>query len=146
MVDRSKRYDKSQKKKDGAPGGTEEAKGKAEATASGKDAPHPKDQPEKTSDPGPEAGHDAAFGVVAERHKREHADMSKRHVDEHAAMVEKHAKEAKDMHVRHGKEMVDAVSGAKAAAEASAGEPPKATAEKTATQKTENKGKGGSSA
>lgn len=127
MVDRSKRYN------NGAGG----AKAEAEKTASGKDAPHPANQPEKTTDPGPEAGKDATWGVVADRHKREHADMSKRHADAHASMVEAHAKEAKDMHARHQKDMQEHMAGAAATAEKTAGSPP------TDTVKSKDEGKKG---
>lgn len=127
-VDRSKRYS-----------GTAKAKAKAEATASGKSAPHPKDQPSKTTDPGPDKGKDATWGVVADRHKREHGDMTKRHADELAATVERHAKEAKDMHGRHGGEMQDHLEqSAKGKAEATAGSPP------TDTVKSKDEGKKGS--
>ena len=58
-------------------------------------------------DKGPDAGHDATWGVVAERHKAEHAAMTKRHGEEGAGMHERHGKEGKDMMARHHKEMQD---------------------------------------
>lgn len=120
MVDRSTRYSKPGK----APGGTAGAKTGAEKTAGGKAAPHPKDQPEKKSDPGPEAGKDATWGVVADRHKREHGDMSKRHAEELAATLERHGKEAKDLQGRHSTEMVEQLKAPEAKAEKTAGDPP----------------------
>lgn len=89
--------------------------------------PHAKD-PDKAGkvgeDKGPQAGHSATMGVMAERHKAEHTAMHKRHGEAMAAMHESHAKEAKEMHGRHSKEMQDHMeSGAEHKADASAGSP-----------------------
>jgi len=120
MVDRSQRYKDS-------PKGTEAAKKIAEKTAGGKDAPHA-DNPDKAGkvgeDPGPSAGRDSTWGVVADRHKREHADMTKRHSDEHVSVSERHTKEARDMMARHHKEMADHMESAAAGkVDATAGSP-----------------------
>lgn len=150
---RAKRYanpPKAQKQgQKGAPGGTSSAKTEAEKTP-GRDGTPTAADPGKVgkqgSDTGPDSGHDATWGVVAERHSREHADMVKRHAadhtahaDAHAKMVERHAKEAKDMHARHGKELMDSsVTDAKDDAEKTAG-----NGFPTDTQRAEEKGKKG---
>src|SRR5262245_1158081 len=110
---RSKRYDNPQKapKKGGAAPNKDEAAAKSEAEkTAGTARPHA-DDPDKVGevgkDPGPEAGKDATWGVVASRHKTEHGDMLKRHVSEHEQMVGRHHEEAGKMHARHSKEMQD---------------------------------------
>jgi hypothetical protein len=113
--DRSARYNHASSKKGMEP---QEKKPAAEAakTADGKNAPH---EPsvgkvgKEGSDPGPEKGKDATWGVTADRdhpaarHKREHSDMLKRHSEEAASMHERHAGEAKTMHSRHSSELQD---------------------------------------
>lgn len=135
-MDRTKRYANPPKApKKGGEANPEERKAKSEAEATaGGGMPHPKD-PDKIghvgADPGPEGGHDQTWGVVAERHKREHGDMLKRHAAEHVShanmrheMVERHHKEAKDMHGRHAKELADHFEqGAEASLERTAGSP-----------------------
>jgi hypothetical protein len=91
--DHSKRYNHP-RSQGGAPKGTEGAAAKAEATAgSPPSATDPKGAIHKP-DEGPAAGHDATWGVVAERHSRERQEASDRQMAE-----------MKDMHARHGKEM-----------------------------------------
>lgn len=126
---RSKRYDNPPKaKKGGAAPNKEESAAKTEAEkTAGSGMPHA-DDPGKVgkegSDPGPEAGKDSGWGVVASRHKSEHGDMLKRHASEHEQMVGRHHDEAGKMHARHGKEMQDAMEqGAASKAEATAGSP-----------------------
>jgi hypothetical protein len=121
---RAKRYDNPQKapKRGGAAPDKDEsaAKAAAEKTA-GHGMPHP-DNSDKAgkvgSDPGPEGGKDATWGVVAARHKQEHADMLKRHAADHVAhansrheMVARHHDEAAKMHARHAKELMEATAG-----------------------------------
>lgn len=114
---RAKRYDNPPRPKGkggGAPDKDETtAKAAAEKTA-GSGMPHA-DSPDKAgkigSDPGPETGKDATFGVVAARHKTEHADMLKRHGGEHEQMVGRHHEEAAKMHARHAKELMEASAG-----------------------------------
>ncbi len=144
---RAKRYDNSPKgKRGGAPNKeTEAAKSEAEKTA-GRGMPHA-DDPGKVgkvdSDPGPEAGKDATWGVVASRHKQERQAMHKRHAEEHVAhattrqeMVGRHHKEDMEMSSRHQKEMQDALEeGAEGEAERSAGSP-----KELGTAKPEGKG------
>lgn len=139
VEDRSKRYanpPKAPKRNGGAPNPEEgEAKRKAEATA-GSGMPtdqHPGPVGKVGEDPGPEGGHDATWGVVADRHKQEHGDMLKRHHADHLAhsearhaMVSRHGEEAKKMHARHQEEMANAMEGeATQEAERTAGSPPK---------------------
>lgn len=64
------------------------------------------------------------FGVVAERHKREHGDMIKRHAEEMAATHERHGAESKTMLGRHHKELQDHMEGgAERAEDKTAGAP-----------------------
>jgi hypothetical protein len=145
--DRTKRYanpPKHGKKAAGAAPAAETgaAKSEAEKTASGKDAPHPKD-PDKVgkvgADPGPDAGTDATWGVVASRHKREHGEMLKRHGEEHEGMRGRHETEAKAMHTRHASEMKDhQEEGAESEAEATAGTPKELGKEKPEGDKGSN--------
>ena len=141
VEDRSKRYanpPKAPKKNGGAPPEEGTAERKAEATA-GRGMPsdeHPGPVGKVGSDPGPEGGHDQTFGVIAARHKQEHAGMLKRHGEEHSGMVERHHKEAKEMHGRHAKEMEDHFeSGAEASAERTAGSPEELGSEKSEGKK-----------
>lgn len=128
VENRAKRYDNPPKApRKGGEANPEErtAKGEAEATAGGgptDERPGPVGK--IGSDPGPEGGRDETWGVVAARHKTEHAGMLKRHGEEHSGMVERHHKEAKEMHGRHAKEMADHFeSGAEASLERTAGSP-----------------------
>lgn len=106
MADRMARYAHSPKgaKSHGAPAGEGAAEAEAKKTAGGENAPHA-DNPDKAgkigSDPGPDAGEDTTWGVVASRHAREHGDMLKRHGEEMTATHERHHAEAKTMHKRH---------------------------------------------
>ena len=123
--DRSARY--KQSGKGGSPAGTKTAASEAEKTAGGSNAPHA-NNPDKIgkvgADPGPDAGHDATWGVVAARHKREHGEMHKRHGEEIMGMHDRHASEAKAMHTRHASEMQDEMEkSATGNAEATAGSP-----------------------
>jgi hypothetical protein len=142
-VDRSKRYANPPKKpkKTGSDGSLREHEGKAEAAA---DAAEKKEGAGKGptdknpgpvgkvgTDPGPEGGKDAEFGVVAERHKREHADMLKRHTEAVGGMQDAHAKEAKGMVERHHKELQDGMEQkGEAGAEKTAGSPQELGTEK----------------
>jgi hypothetical protein len=141
--DRTKRYENSPKgaKKHGAAEeGAAAAEHKAAATAAADKTPQP-DNPDKTgkvgADPGPDGAHNATFGEMATRHKREHGDMTKRHGEEAAQMHERHTTEAKAMHTRHASEMEAHVTkatetaGAAAKAEASAGSPKELGSEKS---------------
>lgn len=134
-VDRSKRYANPPKhgKKKGD-GSLREHEGKGEAAADKaekKEGEHKGPTDAKPgavgkvgSDPGPDKGKDATWGVVAERHKTEHGAMIKRHADAMTGLHEAHAKEAKEMHGRHGKEMQDHMEeGAEHKEDASAGSP-----------------------
>lgn len=116
MMDRSQRYanpPKAPKKNGSASGEIDEAKRDAEKTAgSPPDMSDAGKVGKMDSDPGPEGGHDQTFGVVAERHKREHGDMLKRHMAEHTghqeahtAMMTRQHKESSDMLKRHQEEM-----------------------------------------
>lgn len=137
------RYDNPPKvgKKGGSAPNKDEsaAKSEAEATA-GSGMPHA-DKPgavgKEGSDPGPDAGKDSTWGVVASRHKAEHGEMLKRHASEHEQMVGRHHEEAGKMHARHAKEMQDGMeSSAAAKAEATAGNPKE-------LGETKSEGKGG---
>lgn len=126
--DRTSRYSnspKGAKKHDTPAAENEAAKAEAEKTAGGTSAPHA-DNPGKVgkqgSDPGPEGGEDATWGVVASRHSREHSDMLKRHHEELTATHERHASEAKTLHKRHHDEMRDTAT-ASAEAARTAGSP-----------------------
>lgn len=134
--DRTTRYTKSPS---GAKNHSAAAKAEAEKTAGGANAPHA-DDPNKAgkvgSDPGPEGGEGATFGVITSRHTREHSDMLKRHGEEMTATHERHHTEAKAMHKRHHGEMKDAAEAAHAA-EATAGSPKE-------LGKAESEGKSGS--
>ena len=128
--DRSKRYANPPKGRKGGMQDKDEtgAEKKVEASAkAGTDVPHaasPAKAGKEGADPGPEAGKDAGWGVVAERHKVEHAGAMKRHGEESAAMFERHGKELKDMMGRHHKEMQDHFETAAAGKlESSAGSP-----------------------
>lgn len=87
-------------------------------------------------DPGPDEGHDATWGVVADRHKREHGDMTKRHGEEASTMHERHAGESKTMMGRHHKELQDHMEqGAEDKAEETAGSPKELGKEKSEGEK-----------
>ena len=133
-MDRTKRYANPPKGKKNGMQYKEEsgAESKAKSTAGSPPDMADADRVAKAGeDPGPEGGHDATWGVVAERHKREHGEMLKRHMADHVghheahkALVERHHKEHKEMHSRHHEEMQDAMEGgAEGEAERSAGSP-----------------------
>lgn len=142
--DRSKRYSNppKAKKKAAGDGSLRQHEGKAEAkadTAEGKEASGKGPTDAKPgavgkvgSDKGPSASESGPeFGVVHERHKREHGDTMKRHADEvgaHAKAAEemhaRHHKELGTMHERHGKELQDHMEAqADGEADRSAGKP-----------------------
>ena len=140
--DRSKRYANPPKGRKGAVQDKDEtgAEKKVEASAkAGTDVPHaasPAKAGKQGDDPGPDAGKDAGWGVVAERHKAEHAGAMKRHGEESAAMSERHGKEMKDMMSRHHKELQDHMeSGAASKADATAGSPKELGTEKSEGKK-----------
>ena len=145
-MDRSKRYDNSPKAKHGKMQDKGESKAETEVKSAeakegaGKGPTDAKPGPvgKVGEDPGPEAGKDSTWGVVAERHKSEHAAMVKRHSEEMGGMAERHGKEGKDMMTRHHKELQDGMEmKAEGGIEGSAGSPPK-------LGKTESEGKKGS--
>lgn len=108
MVDRSKRYDKPvHPDKQGKRVNKEESVAEEVAKKSAGDPPSAEheDGAVKRPDDGPEPGHGPAFGVVADRHKREMSDMHKRHETEMGDVHERHKKEHSDMMRRHGREV-----------------------------------------
>ena len=128
------------KKSNGAPPEEGEAERRAEATAgAGMPQPaHPDKDGKMGSDPGPDAGHDATWGVVAERHKREHGDMLKRHMSEDVAHDEagrvkttRQHKESSDMLKRHQEEFKTAFQGPGDEIEKGGGEGPRLGAAKS---------------
>lgn len=134
--DRSKRYANPPKKpgKKSGDGSLREHEAKGEAAADkaekkegeGKGPTDTKPGPvgKVGSDPGPSGSPSPEFGVVAERHKSEHAAMIKRHAEEMGTTAERHGKEGKDMMTRHHKELQDHMEqGADNKADATAGKP-----------------------
>ncbi len=112
-MDRSKRYANPPKRpKKGAAPDKDESAAKAASDKVGErekgptDA-HPGPVGKVGSDPGPDKGKDAIWGVVADRHKSERTEMNKRHTTEMSDMHARHAKEHGDMGTRHVKEMQD---------------------------------------
>lgn len=115
MVDRSKRYEKSEKKSKKEEPKKEEMQDRdeqgAEAKARETAGDPPTDGENKKADKGPEAGSGPAISNVAEhkdttdRHKSEMLEMSKRHVSEMEDMHDRHRKERGDMGRRHAREM-----------------------------------------
>lgn len=107
--DHTQRYNhpRSQSSRGGAPKGTEGAAAKAEATAgSPPSAADPKGAIHKP-DSGPDAGHDATWGVVAERHGRERQEAGDRQMGEMKDMHARHAKEMQALSDRHSTELSD---------------------------------------
>lgn len=136
MADSSKRYanppkapkkgmqDKGEKKAEGEAKAAEKKEGEGSGPTDAKPGPVGK----VGEDKGPSGSPSPEFGVVAERHKSEHAAMVKRHAEEMATTAattaERHGKEGKDMMARHHKEMQDHMeSGAASKADATAGKP-----------------------
>ena len=144
-VDRSKRYANSPKhsKKGSAPNKEEKAAKAETESAEHKEAggkgptdKEPGAVAKVGEDKGPKGSPSPEFGVIAERHKGEHAAMTKRHGEEGAAMHERHGKEAKEMMGRHHKEMQDHMeSHAEGEAEATAGKPEELGKEKSEGKK-----------
>ena len=131
-MDRSKRYANPPKrpKKGGGMQDKQEVKAEHEVKkgvgpADGApSAAHPGPVGKVGSDPGPDKGHDAIWGVVAERHKAERTEMNTRHTSEMSDMHTRHAKEHGDMGKRHTKELQDHMETAAAhKIEATAGSP-----------------------
>ncbi len=129
-MDRSKRYANPPKrpKKGAAPDKDESAakaaSDKVGAREKGPTDAHPGPVGKVGSDPGPEKGHDAEFGVVADRHKTELTAMHKRHTGEMTQMAERHQTEAGEMGKMHSKQMQDHFeTAASGKLESSAGSP-----------------------
>jgi hypothetical protein len=75
-------------------------------------------------DKGPEGSPSPEFGIVADRHKREHGEMTRRHGEAQHSLHEAHTKEANDLQARHAKELQDTMEqAASKKANATAGTP-----------------------
>ena len=150
MADSSKRYanpPKAPKKKSDGSLREHESKAEGEADTAERKEGEGKGPTDKKpgavgkvgEDPGPDAGKDATWGVVADRHKSEHAAAIKRHAEELGAAHERHGKELKDMHSRHSKEMQDHMEqGAEGKEDATAGKPEELGKEKSEGKKGSN--------